>query len=219
MRIRDSSSSSDSRGTPPGEDLARHPLLESIDMADPAVIAAAELLRRDADLVPSPTLAPGRTLTKSELDALRRVGMDTRSQTRQRAERARQESLFAFIHVFRTALLTEDVAAMLGVNASRIRRRIKGRTLLALSGGRRIRLPAIQFHDTRELPGLSIVLSALPEGTSTLEAVSWLSIPHVDLPSVDASDEPWRFISPRDYLLRTGDGTKVAELARSLRAD
>lgn len=210
--------------------MAQHPLIEASGFIDAGAspassdleyvrAAATEFFHRGGEFVPPAALAPELTLTDGELDALRRVGLAPGPETRARAERARKESLYVFFSVFKSALPTSTVAAMLGVNASRIRQRIKDRTLLALSDGGESRLPAIQFHDQRELPGLRLVLPALPAGTSVLEAVSWLATPNADLAGLNAEDEPREPISPREYLLRTGDGAAVAELATSLRAD
>ena len=162
---------------------------------------------------------PERMLTAHELEALRRVGMALGRCTRRRAKRARQESQSVLLGLFRTALPEAEAATMLGTSVSRIRRRIEERTLLALSNGAEWRLPSIQFDSGRELPGLSVVLPALPEGTSVLETIVWLVTPNVDLADADISDESQGSISPRDYLLRTNDGGRVAELACSLRVD
>lgn len=210
--------------------MSQHPIYESIEL-DAATFgtttsaleyvhaAAVEFIQRGNAFAAPVSLDPERTLTSGELEALKQVGMAPTRATADRAEKARKDSLYAFFHIFRTSLPTSAVASMLGVNPSRIRQRIKERTLLALSDGGESRFPAVQFHSNAELPGLRIALPALPAGISTLEAVAWLSTPSVDLAGLDADDEVRPAISPRDYLLQTGDGTRVAELAGWLRAD
>jgi hypothetical protein len=157
------------------------------------------------------TLTPERVLSAGELQALQRVGLHTDAQTQTDAERARQESLYVFFRAYQSALPTSEVASLLDVNTSRVRQRIKERTLLALNDAGESRFPALQFHQGRELPGLREVLPALPENIKVLEALSWFATPTVEL--ADADDTPR---SPRDYLLATGESAPVIELAKAL---
>lgn len=175
--------------------------------------AAREFLHREGEFTPPATLTPETTLTAGELEALRDVGLATEPDTERLAAQARQETLYAFFHVFKSALPTQEVAALLGVNPSRIRQRVKERSLLALTDGNEHRFPSIQFHRQTELPGLRLVLPALRESMNTLAAVSWLSTPTPDLATIGANDELGEPLSPREYLLRTGDAKRVAEIA------
>lgn len=205
--------------------MSRHPLLQAINVSRrPANPKASDLdyLRAEAAAFASrnhgftpPSLAPDRALTEGELEALRRVGMLPCPTTQQRAARARRQSAYVFFDLFMTGLTVADAAAMLGVSTSRIRQRIRNRSLLKLSDGCESRLPALQFHEARELPGLRSILPAFPHAASVVEALSWLVTPNVDLPS----DAPRTPISPRDYLIGTGDHATVIRLAGALRVD
>lgn len=159
-----------------------------------------------------PTLTPERALTAGELDALARVGLRSDAQVQADAEGARQEALYVFFRAYQTALPTGEVAALLGVNASRVRQRVKERTLLALVNAGEMRFPAMQFHGGHEVPGLREVLPTLPEGLKPLEVLSWFALPTVELAAED--DKPR---SPRDYLLATGETEPVIELGKALR--
>ena len=158
------------------------------------------------------TLEPERAFTAGEVRALSRVGLQRSERLRGDAERARREALAVFFTAFHTALSTAEAAALLGVNASRVRQRVKERTLLALNDASELRFPSIQFFKGKELPGLRSVLPALPEQVKAIEALSWLATPTAEL--ADDGAEPR---SPRDYLLATGETAPVIELARALK--
>jgi hypothetical protein len=210
--------------------MPRHPLLQAINVprqaASPAAsdldyirAAAATFASRNHDFTP-PSLAPDRALTEGELEALHRVGLLLGPTTQQCAARARRQSAHVFFDLFVTGLTVADVAVMLGVSTSTIRQRIRNRTFLKLSAGREYRLPALQFHENHELPGLREILRAFPQAISTIEALSWLVTPNVDLLGEEMLPAaPRQPVSPRDYLLETGNDTKVIRLAGSLRAD
>ena len=157
------------------------------------------------------TLDPQHALSANEQEALSAVGMMPDDRTEADAEAARQESLNVFFHVFQSALPSAEAAKRLGKDPSRIRQRVREGSLLALMSGGEMRLPALQFHENAEIPGLGQVLRALPKGIDTLEALSWLANPTPDLP--DALGEP---SSPREYLLRTGDVAPVVAIAEGL---
>jgi len=94
---------------------------------------------------------------------------------------------------------------MLGVNPSRIRQRVRERSLIPLTDGAETRFPAAWFEGEHEVPGLRVGLPALPSDLRPLEALSWWLTPTHDL--ADASDTPR---SPRAYLLAEGNGPAVA---------
>ena len=116
-----------------------------------------------------------------------------------------------FFRILQSALTTAEAARQLGKDPSRIRQRVREGSLLALVSGGEMRLPALQFHQNAEIPGLGQVLRALPKGIDTLEVLSWLTTPTPDLP--DAQREP---SSPREYLLRSGDVAPVITIAEGL---
>jgi len=94
---------------------------------------------------------------------------------------------------------------MRGVNPSRIRQRVRERSLIPLTDGAETRFPAAWFEGEHEVPGLRVGLPALPSDLRPLEALSWWLTPTHDL--ADASDTPR---SPRAYLLAESNGPAVA---------
>lgn len=157
------------------------------------------------------TLNLPHALSAEELEVLEAVGMLPDAGTADDADAARGEALNVFFHVFQSARTTVEVAQWLGKDPSRIRQRVREGTLLALMSSGELRLPALQFHENAEVPGLGQVLRALPKGVDTLEALSWLATPTPDL-----ADRRGASRSPRDYLLQTGDTASVIEIAKGL---
>lgn len=157
------------------------------------------------------TLDPAHALSVEEQEVLEAVGMMPGPATKTHAEAARQEALNVFFHVFQSAWPTAEAARRLGRDPSRIRQRVREGSLLAVVANGEMKLPEQQFHQDAELPGLSQVLRALPKGIDTLEALSWLATPTPDL--ADDSGEP---LSPREFLLRTGDAAPVVAIAEGL---
>jgi excisionase family DNA binding protein len=158
-----------------------------------------------------PTETPKPTLPAGELYALQCVGLAIDEQANCDAAQARKVAREVWFHVFRSALSTGQVAEMLGVGVSRIRQRIRERTLLALKNGREVRVPGVQFEAGVDVPGLRRVLPNIPVGIKPLEVLSWLVTPTSDL-----EDTTGRPRSPREYLLDSGDAETVLALVDGL---
>jgi hypothetical protein len=173
--------------------------------------AFQQFARRPSAFRQQATLSPERALTTGEFDALRRVGLAPDADTARDADRARQGALHAWFLIYRDAYTTQSVADMLGVHPSRIRQRLKERTLMALDDAGELRIPAMFFEDGAELPGLRRVLPAVSEEVRPLEVLSWLATPSSEL-----EDSNGRPRAPREYLLATGDADRVIPLAQAL---
>lgn len=102
-----------------------------------------------------------------------------------------------------------DVAGALGVDASRVRHRLADGALLSLPGaGRRRLLPRFQLDtDLVPLPGLAVVLAALPADLHPLEVEGFFTTPQPDLVVRRKA------LSPREFLLAGGDPALVARAA------
>ena len=101
---------------------------------------------------------------------------------------------------------------MLGVDVSRIRQRIRDRSLFGVEYEGEWRLPRFQFERKKVLPGLAEVLAALPPGLNPLDVAMWFLQPNIDL----EADEEKPVLSPRAWLLRGGLPSTVVQLARHL---
>jgi len=183
--------------------------------ADFAVIQAAlSSFVRDRPggaLSQSGSLCPESSLSSGELEALRQVGLQTTASTASTAAKARERALHGFFALIENSASTASVAERLGVVASRIRQRIRERSLYAFEVGGEHRIPLDQFVGKRELPGLKEVLSALPEDMQPVEFSYWLNTPIAAL-QIGRTKR----LSPRDWLLQTGDTRPLLALAAEL---
>ncbi len=79
-------------------------------------------------------------------------------------------------------LTVEQAAERLGgVGPSRVRQRVGDRSLWALKRANRLLLPAVQFTDDGQVPGLDAVLQALPENMQPLSIHGLLTTPQSSL--------------------------------------
>ena len=99
-------------------------------------------------------------LSGPEIAALDAVGLSATATTAADADRAREQALHAFFDAYRDSLTTADVAELLGVNTSRIRQRVKERTLLPIAHEPELRFPTAWFEAGKEVPGLRQALAA-----------------------------------------------------------
>lgn len=96
-------------------------------------------------------------------------------------------------------LTVEQAAERLGgVGPSRVRQRVGDRSLWALKRANRLLLPAVQFTDDGQVPGLDAVLRALPENMQPLSIHGLLTTPQ---PSLVVDGAPTSVV---DWLLTGG---------------
>lgn len=80
-----------------------------------------------------------------------------------------------------TALTVDEAAERLDVSTSRVRQRAGDRSLWAIKRAHRLLLPAVQFTDNSQVPGLDAVLATLPEDLHPLSVFGLLTTPQPDL--------------------------------------
>lgn len=187
------------------------PSAEPVSDRDYIESAYQQFARRPSAFRQQATLSPERALTAGEFDALRRVGLAPDAETGRDADHARQDALRVWFHAYRSAYSTAEAARLLGVHPSRIRQRLKDRTLIALDDAGELRIPSLLFEEGSELTGLRRVLPAVPADVRPLEVLSWLATPTQELQDREGPPR-----SPRDYLLATGDADRVIPLAAAL---
>src|SRR4051812_27397292 len=115
------------------------------------------------------------------------------------------------------ALLEESLSAaqaakLLSVDVSRIRQRLRERSLFGIENEGNWRLPRLQFERRRAIPGLAQVLKALPADLFPLDVADWFVLPDADL-QLDSDAAP---LSPRDWLLSGRPVETVVAVARDL---
>lgn len=100
-----------------------------------------------------------------------------------------------------------EAALLLGVDRSRVSQRISQGSLWAFSAGRSKRLPDWQFTIYgRVLPGLAVVIAAIPRGVAPLTVAAFMGEPQPEL----------AYRTPSAHLVEGGDPSDVAELLAGL---
>ena len=151
-------------------------------------------------------------LSNGELRALAGVGLSTQPWPAARADDPLSQSIVDYMALIETSLTAAAAARLLGVDVSRIRQRLRQRSLCGVDYEGEWRLPRFQFERRKALPGLGEVLAALSTELNALEAAEWFLSPNPDLQH-DEQEPP---LSPREWLLRGLPPTRVADLARHL---
>ena len=176
--------------------------------------ASAQALRENRPLGASTStpLQTGRSLTKGELTALAAVGLSTEPFAPERSDDPLVKTIVDYMALVETSFSTAEVARMLEVDTSRVRQRLRSRSLLGVEYEGEWRLPRFQFERRKVLPGLATVLAAVPQDANALEVAEWFLLPNPDL-ELKGREQP---MSPRSWLLRGLPPLHVAELARDL---
>jgi hypothetical protein len=117
-----------------------------------------------------------------------------------------------FMALLEESLSAAQAAKLLQVDVSRVRQRLRERSLFGIEHEGSWRLPRFQFERRLVIPGLARILNALPSDLFPLDIVDWflLSDPDLQLES-DASP-----LSPRAWLLSGRPVETVVALARDL---
>jgi hypothetical protein len=149
-------------------------------------------------------------LSATEVDALRSVGLSTQRWNSAGRTDPLAQSIADYMALLETSLTTSQAAKYLKVDPSRIRQRLRERSLYGVEYDGERRLPRFQFERRKVIPGLSEVLAELPGRLSPLDVTEWFLSPNPDL-EIGDRDEP---ISPRDWLLSARPVESVVALAR-----
>lgn len=174
--------------------------------------ARALMVNRPLREVATPASEPAAVLSKAELKALEEAGLSTKPWVSDVARDPLTKTIVDYMALIETSLSTAEAATMLDVDVSRIRQRIRERSLYGVEYEGEWRLPRFQFERNKVLPGLTEVLSALPAGLNPLDVATWFLEPNIDL----EADEDAPPMSPRAWLLRGSSPRTVTQLARHL---
>lgn len=150
----------------------------------------------------------GHALSTSEMDALQSVGLSTERWKRGGRSDPLAQSIADYMALLDTSFSTSQAARFLKVDPSRIRQRLRERSLYGIEYDGERRLPRFQFERRKVVPGLLEVLAELPAQMSPLDVAEWFLSPNPDLEIGD------RAISPRQWLLSGRAVAAVVALAR-----
>jgi hypothetical protein len=148
------------------------------------------------------------SLSAGEVAALESVQLTTTPWVGEASDDPLMASITDYMALLETSWTTAEVAELLQVDVSRIRQRLRERSLYGIEYDGERRLPRFQFERGQVLPGLREVLAVLPEALNPLDVAQWLLAPTADLEVAE------RAMSPREWLLRGESVTTVVELAR-----
>ncbi|WP_132124088.1 DNA-binding protein [Actinocrispum wychmicini] len=156
-----------------------------------------------------PNPNPAEYFSADQRETLTEVGLDLRPrQPHEPDSRARAVAAQAVLRD--SALTVSDAADTLKVDTSRVRHRLAAGRLVGWKDRGGWRLPAWQFTGSGVLPGLEIVLAALPNDQPPLVVAAFMTTPQEDLQIGGAPG------TPRQWLLAGGDPDRVAALAAVL---
>jgi hypothetical protein len=120
-------------------------------------------------------------------------------------------SIADYMALIETSYTTSEAAKYLNVDPSRIRQRLRERSLYGIDYDGKKRLPRFQFERHQVIPGLREVIAVLPLGLNPPDVAEWFLSANADLePSTETNP-----ISPREWLLSGRDVSAVVAVARS----
>jgi hypothetical protein len=151
-------------------------------------------------------------LSAAETEALRSVGA-LKDKASVRAENDPLiKSQAQYMALLEDSLPAADAAKLLRVDVSRVRQRLRERSLFGIEYEGSWRLPRFQFERRLVIPGLAQVLKSLPPDLFPLDIVDWFVLTDPDL-QLDSDAAP---LSPRQWLLSGRPMEAIITLARDL---
>jgi hypothetical protein len=125
------------------------------------------------------------------------------------------QTALEYAHLLQSSLSVAEAAELLDVNRSRVRQRLIADppSLYGIKEGKSWRLPRFQFAGRKPVPGIGLVIAALPRNLHPVAVVRWFTTPHQDL-RTGRNEE--RKVAPLDWLRAGKEPAVVADLARDL---
>ena len=149
-------------------------------------------------------------LSAAEMEALRSVGAFKGNASVRAENDPLIKSQAQYMALLEDSLSAADAAKLLRVDVSRVRQRLRERSLFGIEYEGSWRLPRFQFERRLTIPGLAQVLKSLPSDLFPLDVVDWFVLPDPDL-QLDSDASP---LSPREWLLSSRPIEAVITLAR-----
>ncbi|MGB8932119.1 MAG: hypothetical protein WCC48_12825 [Anaeromyxobacteraceae bacterium] len=196
----------------PSKGLGR---LGQAELSDLVARAATCVAQSPESFLTGPLVAAGAKyagLTAPERAALEEGGIDLEAAPAPHGLSAAERSAVEFAALRAESYGADEVARLLDVDASRIRQRLTSRppSLFGFKVGKSWRVPTFQFTERALVPGIDLVVAALPRDLPAVAVRRWISVPSPDL---EIDEEP---VSPLDWLRAGRDPAKAAELAAAL---
>jgi excisionase family DNA binding protein len=154
---------------------------------------------------------PSKEFSEEEIMVLEEGGLDLSPQEAGPDPLARTAA--KYVALLASALTTKEAAEVLEVGESRVRQRLREKTLYGMKAGRENRLPAFQFAAGKEVPGIGKVLKHVDSSLHPVAVLNWFMLPNPDLFLDEEEASP---VSPRHWLLSGSDPKVLARLAEDL---
>jgi hypothetical protein len=151
-------------------------------------------------------------LSAAEIAALRSVGAFKDEAPFRADNDPLIRSQAQYMALLEESLSATEAAKLLHVDVSRVRQRLRERSLFGIEHEGSWRLPCFQFERRLVIPGLAQILKALPLDLFPLDIVDWFVLPDPDL-QLDRDAAP---LNPREWLLSGRPIEAVVTLARDL---
>ena len=151
-------------------------------------------------------------LSAAELTALRGVGAFKNDVPVNADSDPLLRSHAQYMALLEESLSAAEAAKLLRVDVTRVRQRLRERSLYGLEYEGTWRLPRLQFERRLVIPGLAQVLKALPPDLFPLDVVDWFLLPEPEL-QLESDAAP---LSPRAWLLSGRPIDAVVKVARDL---
>jgi hypothetical protein len=155
---------------------------------------------------------PAQEISATELAALKSVGAVRDEAAISADNDPLIQSQAQYMALLEESLSAADAAKLLRVDVTRVRQRLRERSLFGLEYEGTWRLPRFQFERRLVIPGLAQVLQVLPADLFPLDTVDWFLLPEPDL-QLDSDAIP---LSPRQWLVSGRSIDAVVSLARDL---
>lgn len=195
----------------PGNTVAEKRSLAKWYAAARAALARNRPLTTDA-LPTSTSSSRASDLSAAEATALRNVGAFKDETPIQVDNDPLIRSQAQYMALLEESHSAAEAAKLLHVDVSRVRQRLRERSLFGIEHEGSWRLPRFQFERRLVIPGLAQILKALPPDLFPLDVVDWFLLPDSDL----QLDSDTAALSPRDWLLSGRPIDAVVTLAGDL---
>jgi hypothetical protein len=163
-------------------------------------------------ITPSSLRRSADDFSAAEAEALRSVGAFKDETPVEPDNDPLLRSQAQYMALLEESLSAAEAAKLLHVDVSRVRQRLRERSLFGIEYEGSWRLPRFQFERRLVIPGLAQILKALPTDLFALDVVDWFVLPDSDL-QLDSDTAP---LSPREWLLSGRPVEVVVKLASDL---
>ena len=151
-------------------------------------------------------------LSAAETEVLRSVGALKDKESVPAENDPLIKSQAQYMALLENSLSAAEAAKLLRVDVSRVRQRLRERSLFGIEHEGSWRLPRFQFERRLVVPGLAQVFKSLPPDLFPLDIVDWFVLPDPDL-QLDSDAAP---LSPREWLMSGRPIEAAVMLARDL---